>query len=194
MPFAEWWYNTTDHYATQTTPYEALYGQPPPIHLPYLPGDVVDEQVDMSLIAREFKTQLLKHHLNQAQQRMISQANHHMSDRQFQVGDWVYLKIQPYRQFTLSTTHFSKLAAKYYGPYQIIQKIGAVAYKLSLPSNITIHLTFHVSLLKPCYKVPDNITHPPVMDITSPYCPTPKSIHDRRMIKKRNKVIAQVLV
>ncbi|KAH1119730.1 hypothetical protein GYH30_048204 [Glycine max] len=39
LPLAEWWYNTTFHSAIQTTPYEVVYGQPPPIHLHYLPGE-----------------------------------------------------------------------------------------------------------------------------------------------------------
>lgn len=47
------------------------------------------------------------------------------------------------------TTYTSKTFQKYYGPYEISQKIGAVAYKIDLPSNTKIHLAFHVSLLKP---------------------------------------------
>jgi len=39
LPVAQWWYNTTYHSATQLTPYEVLYNQAPPIHLPYLPGE-----------------------------------------------------------------------------------------------------------------------------------------------------------
>uniref|UniRef100_A0A0V0HW04 Putative ovule protein n=1 Tax=Solanum chacoense TaxID=4108 RepID=A0A0V0HW04_SOLCH len=75
LALAEWWYNSTFHSAIQTSPYEALYGQPPPNHLPYLPGEAVDEEVDRSLITREFKTQLLKFHLARAQQRMSDLAN-----------------------------------------------------------------------------------------------------------------------
>lgn len=113
----EWWYNTTHHSAIQLTPYEALYGQPPPIYLPYVFGDVVDKYVDRSLTMRELKLQLIKFHLARAQQRMISYANAHITDKNFQVGDWVYLKIQPYRQYTLFVSHFSKLSIKYFGPY-----------------------------------------------------------------------------
>ena len=48
LPLAEWWYNTTFHSAIQTTPYEVVYGQPPPIHLPYLPGESKVQLVDRS--------------------------------------------------------------------------------------------------------------------------------------------------
>ncbi|KAF3673124.1 hypothetical protein FXO37_07148 [Capsicum annuum] len=94
FPLAEWWYNTTDHTTLKCTPYEVLYGQKPPIYLPYLAGE---SGSDMSLIAREAVIQLLKFHILRAQQRMKDTADKHRSDRSFEVGDWVYLKIQPYR-------------------------------------------------------------------------------------------------
>ncbi|XP_075074743.1 uncharacterized protein LOC142162304 [Nicotiana tabacum] len=50
-----------------TTPYEALYGQSPPLHLPYVAGDSTVEEVDKSLLTKEFKFQLLKYHLQRAQ-------------------------------------------------------------------------------------------------------------------------------
>ncbi|OIT01026.1 hypothetical protein A4A49_52292 [Nicotiana attenuata] len=91
------WYNTTFHSAVQCTPYEALYGQPPPLHFSYAAGDSGMEEVDRSLLTREFKIQLLKYHLKRAQQRMENPANKHRSDRQFKRGDRVDVKIQPYR-------------------------------------------------------------------------------------------------
>lgn len=63
----EWWYNTTFHSSIQCTPYESLYGQHPPLHLPYAAGDSSMEEVDRSLLTREFKVQLLKYHLKTAQ-------------------------------------------------------------------------------------------------------------------------------
>ncbi|OIT21745.1 hypothetical protein A4A49_52581, partial [Nicotiana attenuata] len=177
-----------------TTPYEALYGQPLPLHLPYVSGDFGMEEVDRSLVTRELKFQVLKFHLTMSQQRMVEQANKHRYDRQFQVGDWVYLKVQPYMQLTLSTRHFTKLSFKYYGPYQLLEKVGTVAYKLALPSQLLLHPTFHVSLLNPCYEVPANVNHPPILDSSSPYCPYPAKVLDRRMIQKGNKAVVQFLI
>lgn len=95
---------------------------------------------------------------------------------------------------TLSSRHFTKLSSKYYGPYQILQKVGNVAYKLSLPPQLMLHPTFHVSLLKPCYKVPQKVSHPPVLDLSSPYFPCPANVLDRRMVQKGNKAIVQLLI
>lgn len=72
---AEWWYNTTFHTSIQVTPYEELYGRPPPIHLPYVAGDSSLKEVDRSLLTREFKSQLLRYHIARAHHRMVEHAN-----------------------------------------------------------------------------------------------------------------------
>lgn len=72
----------------------------------------------------------------------------HKVERSFEIGDMVYHKLQPYRQNSVSMRKNLKLASKYYGPYRILQKIGAAAYKLELPPPSHIHLVFHVSMLK----------------------------------------------
>ncbi|KAF3666495.1 hypothetical protein FXO38_09047 [Capsicum annuum] len=185
---------TRFHSAIQTTPYEVLYGRPPPRHLPYLPGESASAEVDITLINRELKLQLLKHHFLRAQHRMKQQADVHRSDRSFNVGDWVYFKVQPYRQTTISHYPSHKLAAKYYGPFQIIKMVGLVAYTLLLPSSGKIHPTVHVSLLKKCYAVPSTISCPPTVDLANPNCPTPKAVLQKRLVKKGNKEVAQVLV
>lgn len=77
---------------------------------------------------------------------MLAHANKHGPDNQFKEGNWVYLKIQIYRQIYMSRKHSSKLFAKYFGPYQTLQKIGNVAYKLYFPSQLLLHPTFHVYL------------------------------------------------
>lgn len=104
------------------------------------------------------------------------------------------MKVQPYMQLTLSISHFTKLSTKYYGLYQILERVGTVAYKLALPSQLLLHPTFHVSLLKPCYEVPTKVNHPPILDLSSLYCPCPTKILDRRMIQKGNKVVVQFLI
>jgi hypothetical protein len=54
-------------------------------------------------------------------------------ERTFQVGDLVYLKMQPYWETTLGLQNALKLTSKWYGPFIILQKIGTVAYHLQLP-------------------------------------------------------------
>ena len=78
---------------------------------------------------------------------MKQQADQHHSECTFQVGDMVFLRLQPYKKSSLKLKGNQKLAPNFYGPYKVLQKIGSVAYKLELPPSC-IHPVFHVSCLK----------------------------------------------
>lgn len=92
LPLAEYWYNTSYHSALKCSPYEALYGQAPPIHIPYLAGDSNMPAVDNVLKDREQQMKEMKTQLSKAQQRMKDYADKHRVEKEYQVGDWVYLK------------------------------------------------------------------------------------------------------
>lgn len=76
---------------------------------------------------------------------MKQQADKGRIEREFSVGDSVYVKLQPYVQTSVATRANHKLSFKYFGPFPIVQRVGKVAYKLQLPDSAVIHPVFHVS-------------------------------------------------
>ena len=93
---------------------------------------------------------------------MKAQANSKRREVSFNVGDAVLLKLQPYRQRSLAKRKNEKLSPRYFGPYLVSKKIGAVAYELELPSSSRIHPVFHVSMLRPAVGQATPSTPPPL--------------------------------
>lgn len=125
-----------------------MYGVPPPRLLSYVQGTTKVQAVEDQLRSREQIAKLLKENLDAARQRMKRQADFNRTECSLETGDWVYLRLQPCRQASVAMRRSLKLSPRFYGPFQILQKIGEVAYKLDLPLESRIHPVFHVSNLK----------------------------------------------
>ena len=130
------------------TPFKALFGYEP-AQLGISADSVCSVPALQSWLDERATVQdLLQQHLNRARQLMKDQADKKRSFREFQVGEKVFLKLQPYIQSLVAPRANHKLAYKFFGPFLIIDKINEVAYKLQLPPEATVHPVFHVSLLR----------------------------------------------
>ncbi|GJY66195.1 retrotransposable element Tf2 [Tanacetum coccineum] len=180
--------------SAHTTPFEIVYGQPPNLHVPYIGGTSAIEEVDRTMQAREQAIAMLQFHLKRSQDRIKSMADKKRSDRSFEVGMKVYLKLQPYRQITARQGIHHKFAAKFYGPFLIIAKVGKVAYKLDLPADSQIHPVFHVSQLKLCKGTNHQVGVLPHCGPDGVLSMEPEAIIGRRLGKLNNKAVLYVLV
>ena len=122
-------------------------------------------------------------------------ADRHRKEVVFKEGDMVCLKLQPHRQSSVFKRAQQKLASKYFGPYKIIQRIGAMAYKIQLLEGARIHPMFHVSLLKKIVgELTSNNNEVPPIDDEGVLVLELESIVDTRWLKRGGKLIEQSLV
>ncbi|KAK5835175.1 hypothetical protein PVK06_010861 [Gossypium arboreum] len=125
---------------------------------------------------------------------MKQMVDKHRSEREFQLGDLVYLKLKPYHQHSLRKFKNQKLSPRYFGPFPVEARVGQVAYKLSLPPSARIHSTFYFSQLNKHIGSAVSASSLPPVGSDGPLLKSPIQSLDKRMVKQGNHAAVEVLI
>jgi hypothetical protein len=144
------------------TPFRALYGYD---SLTCMEIALGDNRVPMARDWIQESQEILKElkdHLQMAQKQQKLYANKNRVERSFEIGDLVYLRLQPYRQSSIKNNGMEKLKPCFYGLYRVSRRIGEVVYEIELTPRSKIHNVFHVSCLKSIKEVTVTEELPPL--------------------------------
>ncbi|GKB31161.1 putative reverse transcriptase domain-containing protein [Tanacetum coccineum] len=150
LPLVEFSYNNSYHKSIKCAPFEALYGRK--CRSLVIWAEVGESQLIGPKIMQETTEKIIqiKERLKMARSRQNSYADKSRKPLEFKVRDHVLLKVSPWKVVVRFGKN-GKLAPRYVGPFEIIECVGPVAYRMKLPQELScIHDTFHVSNLKKC--------------------------------------------
>lgn len=119
LPWAQCWYNTSYHTSIKMTPYKALYGRDPPSFIRYEISAKDDLTLQEILVERDRLLNQLQANMTKSQQFMKHYADKHRRNEEFQVGELVLVKLQPYRQHSVALRKHQKIGLRYFGPFKI---------------------------------------------------------------------------
>ncbi|GJY86847.1 putative reverse transcriptase domain-containing protein [Tanacetum coccineum] len=163
LPLAEFSYNNSYHSSIRCAPFEALYGRK--CRSPVLWAEIGESSLFRPELVQETtdKVVLIKEKPKAARERQKSYVDNRRKPLEFEEGDQVLLKVSPWKG-VVRFGKKGKLALRYVGPFEILERIGPVAYRLRLPKELSgVHDTFHVSNLKKC--LADASLHVPLDEI-----------------------------
>ena len=196
LSLMEFAYNNSFHSSIGMAPYEALYGKQ--CRTPLCWDEVGERRLtapDLVQITTD-KIKIIRERLLIAQSRQKSYADNRRKDLEFQVGDWVFLRLSPWKGIVRFGKR-GKLSPRYIGPYLITERVGSVAYRLELPSELSqVHDVFHVSMLRKYVADPSHVlvSQPVSLREDLVYEEEPVQILDRKEQVLRNKTIPLVKV
>ncbi|GKB56869.1 putative reverse transcriptase domain-containing protein [Tanacetum coccineum] len=159
LPLVEFSYNNSYHMSVKCAPFEALYGRK--CRSLMIWTEVGESQLIRPEIVQETTKKIIqiKERLKTARSRHKSYADKSRKPLELKVGDRVLLKVSPWKG-VVRFGKKGKLAPRYVGPFEIMECVGPVAYRLKLPQELScVHDTFHVSNLKKCLAEPDVQVH-----------------------------------
>ena len=196
IPLMEFAYNNSFQSSIGMTPYEALYGRK--CRTPMCWTDLNEHKLIGPDIVKdtEEKVQVIRQRLKAASDRQKSYANLKRRDIEYNVGDKVFLKVSPWRKI-LRFGQKGKLSPRFIGPYEILERIGPVAYRLALPPELDkLHDVFHMSMLRRYRSDKSHILLVQEIQVQEDlsYDEEPKTILAREVKQLRNKQVPLVKV
>ncbi|KAK8649022.1 hypothetical protein V6N13_129760 [Hibiscus sabdariffa] len=196
LPLVEFAYNNSYQASIQMAPYEALYGRR--CRTPVCWVEVGQKLLPMPDILKGTteKVKLISERLKAASDRQKSYADLKRREVEYTVGDKVFLKVSPWKK-VMRFGRKGRLSPRYIGPYEIVGRVGLVAYRLLLPPELErINDVFHVSMLRKYRSDPSHVM--PVEEIgLNPdlsYDEEPIEIlsSDRKVLRDRNIELVKV--
>jgi len=191
LPWAEFCYNSSYQASLKTSPFKVVYGRDPPALRAYEQGEARLPAVEQQLLERDEFIAEIRDRLEQAQQYAKVQYDKKHRELSFEVGQWVWLRLLHRPMASLAVKGRGKLGPRYFGPYQVAEKIGEVAYRLDLPAGARLHNVFHVGLLKPFHGTPPVAPAPLPPVQHGRVCPQPAKVLRGRLARGRYEVLVQ---
>ncbi|KAL0550166.1 hypothetical protein IC582_014669 [Cucumis melo] len=193
MEFA---YNNSYQATIGMAPFEALYGKC--CRSPVCWGEVGEQRLMGPELVQSTNEaiQKIRSRMHTAQSRQKSYADVRRKDLEFEVGDKVFLKVAPMKG-VLRFARRGKLSPRFVGPFEILERIGPVAYRLALPPSLsTVYDVFHVSMLRKYVLDPSHVVdyEPLEIDENLSYVEQPVEVLAREVKTLRNKQIPLVKV
>ena len=196
IPLVEFVYNNSFQSSIGMAPYEALYGRK--CRTPLCWTELSERKVIGPDLIRETeeKVKIIREKLKVATDRQKSYTDMKKKDIRYEVGEKVFLKVSPWKK-VMRFGKKGKLSPRFIGPYEVIEKVGPVAYRLALPPDLDkIHNVFHVSMLRRYRSDPTHIVSSETIELRPDltYEEEPVEILAHEVKELRNKKIPLVKV